>query len=72
MIALVLELCGGALLAFSTIAFLALAWGTKSRPAARPGWELHVDRRGRSVNVSIEKGQGRLDDREPGPVRAVK
>jgi hypothetical protein len=29
-------------------------------------WELHVDRRGRSVNVSMEKGQGRLDD---GPTR---
>jgi hypothetical protein len=32
MMAFVLELCGGAFLAFSTIAFLALAWASKSRP----------------------------------------
>jgi hypothetical protein len=35
------------------------------RIAACPGWKLHVDRRRRSVNVSMAKGQGRLDDREP-------
>jgi len=38
--------------------------------AARPGWELHVDRRGRSVNVSMAKGQGRLDDRESSGVES--
>jgi hypothetical protein len=30
MMAFVLELCGGAFFAFSTIAFLALAWASKS------------------------------------------
>ena len=42
MIALVLELCGG-VLAFSTVAFLALAWTSNSRPEPEREANAQID-----------------------------
>jgi hypothetical protein len=63
MIALVLELCGGALLAFSTITFLALAWASKSRP------ESKREANGRQIptrHVEVDRSDLRSHDRPQG------